>query len=109
MNYHDIKELELKTTKLYSDSKLSAYIFLHKFLLFFTTDVFFWTFSMCALLIVPYFINNTFTSYMITIVFHFFSWEFYLKNYAHKLVSKEKYELDLTIEVLNDIKKERNK
>ncbi len=109
MNYHKIKELESKTTQNYSDSKLSVYISLHKVLLFFTSNVFFWSFSMAAFLIVPFFINNTLIAYLITLLFHLCSWEFYLKEYSQNLTSKEKYELELTIQVLNDIKKERNK
>jgi hypothetical protein len=64
---------------------------------------------MGAFLIVPFFINNTLIAYLITLLFHLCSWEFYLKEYSQKLTSKEKYELELTIQVLNDIKKERNK
>lgn len=109
MNYHKIKEFESKTTKNYSDFKLSVYINLHKFLLFFTSNTFFWIFSMGAFLLVPFFINNNLISYIITLVFHLFSWEMYLKNRAQQLTSENKYELELTIDALNDIKNERNK
>ena len=89
MNYYKIKEFETKTTKDYSDFKLSVY--------------------MGAFLLVPFFISNSFIPYMITLIFHLFSWKMYLKNRAEELVSENKYELELTINVLNDIKKERNK
>ena len=109
MNYYKIKEFETKTTKDYSDFKLSVYIILHKFLLFFTSNTFFWIFSMGAFLLVPFFISNSFIPYMITLIFHLFFWKMYLKKRAEGLVSENKYELELTINVLNDIKKERNK
>jgi hypothetical protein len=108
MNYHRIKEFESKTTKNYSDFKLSVYINLHKFLLFFTSNTFFWIFSMGAFLLVPFFINNNLMVYMITLIFHLFSWEMYLKDRAKELISKNRYELELTISVLSDIKSERN-
>jgi hypothetical protein len=46
---------------------------------------------------------------MITLVFHLISWEMYLKNRAKELTSENKYELELTIDALNDIKSDRNK
>jgi hypothetical protein len=46
---------------------------------------------------------------MITLFFHLFSWKIYLKERAEELTSENRYELNLTIDVLNDIKKERSK
>ena len=109
MSYYSIKEMETKTTKNYSDFKLSAYITLHKILLFFTSNTFFWIFSMCEFSLVPFLIANTFIPYMITLFFHLFSWKIYLKERAEELTSENRYELKLTIDALNDIKKERSK
>lgn len=109
MSYYKIKELETKTTKDYSDFRLSVYIVLHKILLFFTSNTFFWIFSMGAFLLVPLLISDSPIPYLITLIFHLLSWKMYLKNRAEELTSDNRYELELTIDALNDINRERNK
>jgi hypothetical protein len=45
MNYHDVKNQELKNTKDFSDKKLERYIKAHKVLLNLSSEFFFWFLS----------------------------------------------------------------
>lgn len=107
LDYNQIKEKEYQNTKEFSDKKLSMYINIHKVILFFYSNFFCWTFSMSALLLVPLFLLNNTTGYLVTIIFHLISWEFYLKDYIKKNTNDDKDEVILTIEVLKEIQSKR--
>ncbi len=107
LDYNQIKEKESQNTKEFSDKKLSIYINIHKVILFFYSNFFCWTFSMGALLLVPLFLLNNTIGYLVTIIFHLISWDFYLKDYIKKNTSDDKDEVILTIEVLKEIQSER--
>jgi len=106
-NFNQIKEKESQKTKDFSSKQLSFYIRIHKIMLFFYTNVFCWTFSMGALLLVPYFILNNPIGYLITVVFHLISWEFHLKGYIKEHATDDKNELIMTIDALKQIRSER--
>jgi hypothetical protein len=107
LNYNQIKEKESQNTKDFSDKKLSMYINAHRVILFFYSYFFCWIFSMGALLLVPFFLLNNPIGYLITVVFHLISWEFYLKGYIKENTTEDKNEVILTIEVLKEIQSKR--
>ena len=106
-NYNEIKEKESENTKDFSAKQLVMYINAHRVILFFYSNFFCWTFSMGALLLVPFFLLNNPIGYLITVVFHLISWEFHLKGYIKKNVTEDKNEVIVTIEALKEIKFER--
>jgi hypothetical protein len=106
-NYNQIKEKESENTKDLSTKQLVMYINAHRVILFFYSNFFCWTFSMGALLLVPFFLLNNPIGYLITVVFHLISWEFHLKGYIKKNVTEDKNEVIVTIEALKEIKFER--
>ena len=73
-NYNQIKEKESENTKDFSTKQLVMYINAHRVILFFYSNFFCWTFSMGALLLVPFFLLNNPIGYLITVVFHLISW-----------------------------------
>lgn len=108
-NFNQIKEKESQNTKDFSIKQLTMYIIAHRVILFFYTNFFCWTFSMGALLLVPYFLLNNPIGYLITVVFHLISWEFHLKGYIKKHATDDKNEVILTIDALKEIRNERKK
>ena len=106
-NYNQIKEKELQNTKDFSNKKLSMYINAHRVILFFYSQFFCWIFSMSAFLLVPLFLSNNLFGYLVTIIFHLFSWEIYLKPYIIENTSDDVDEVNITIEVLKEIQSER--
>lgn len=107
MNYHDIKQKELETTKDYSEKRLKRYIKLHKILLSLYSKLFFWSISFIAMMIYPIIFGET-DLYLLFIFVHFLFWYFKGEKMYHNDCDKDIEELELTILVLEDIKKERN-
>jgi hypothetical protein len=108
MNYHSIKRSELKTTENYSERKFKIYLKIHYILLSLYSELFFWTISFIpfitlAICIYPENLNG------IILFFHFLCWKLFAKRKYHELCDKDIEDLELTIEVLEDIKKERNR
>ncbi|MBM3185105.1 MAG: hypothetical protein FJZ67_02295 [Bacteroidetes bacterium] len=89
MNYHDIKGIESKLTESYTDRKFSNYLKFHYIIKFLHSTLFFWTISFVPFLIAPIYL--------------------YPEKKYHELCDKNIEELELTMEVLEDIKKERIK
>lgn len=106
-NYYEIKEEESEKTKNYSDKNLNRYIKTHKFLRGLYSELFFWIISLIPFAIFPLFIGPNITIYAIYIVAHFFFWTLWGKKKYHKMCDKDIEELNLTIQVLEDIQKER--
>ena len=106
-NYNQINEKESENTKDFSTKQLLMYINVHRVILFFYSNFFCWTFSMGALLLVPFFLLNNPIGYLITVVFHLISWEFHLKGYIKENATEDKNEVIMTIEALKEIKSER--
>ena len=106
-NYHDIKEEESEKTKNYSDKSLNRYIKSHKVLRGLYSELFFWIISLIPFAIFPLLIGPTLTIYTIYLVVHFFFWSLWGKRKYHEMCDKDIEELNLTIQVLEDIQKER--
>ena len=113
-NYNEIKNEELIVTKHYSDKKLDRYIWNCKFLRKLFSETFFWIISCIPFIIIPgIFILIGFLELDIITVFlftlsHLLFWLLKGKKEAIKVISETLPELELTIEVLEDIRKERN-
>jgi hypothetical protein len=106
-NYYKIKEKELKTIKDYSDKKLKRYIKSHKIILNISSEFFFWFLSFVVFMLYPIFLDNTIGMYLFFLISHLFYWRWLgLKWYKREMTSLVE-ELELTIEVLEDIQKER--
>ncbi len=106
MNYHDIMRSELKTTENYSDRKFKNYLKTHYILLSLYSYSFFWAISFIPFVILPLFTGQT-NLYGLFLITHFLFWKLYGEKKYHESCEKDIEELKLTIEVLEDIKKER--
>lgn len=113
MSYEEIKERELETTKDYDIKKISKYIRICKLIRFFYSENFFWIVSFIPFTIIPgIFIYLGFFPLDLTTIFmflmiHFLYWHFKGRKEVDKLIGDDLPELELVIEVLEDIKKER--
>ena len=107
-SYHEIKEKELETTKKYSDKSLSRYIKSYKVIRGLYSEFFFWLISLIPFAICPLLIGPTLNTYTLYLVVHFFFWMFYGKKKYHKMCDSDVEEVNLTIQVLEDIQKEKN-
>ncbi len=112
--YQEIKNDELIVTKNYSNKKLDRYILNCKFLRKLFSETFFWIVSFIPFLAIPsvfiylgFFKLDIMTVSMFTLL-HFLFWLLKGKKEANKVISETLPELELTIEVLEDIRKERN-
>jgi len=106
-NYNDIKEEELEKTKKYSDKILNRYIKYHKFLRGLYSELFFWIISLIPFAIFPLLIGPTLTIYTIYLVVHFFFWSLWGKKKYHEMCDEDIEEINLVIQVLEVIQKER--
>ncbi len=113
-SYQEIKEEELITTKNFSNKKLDRYIWLCKFLRKILNENFFWTASLVSYTIIPsifvylgFFKWEPVTIFLFVLV-HFLYWAIKGKKDVRKFIEEDVPELDLSIEVLEDIRKERN-
>ena len=114
MNYHEIKEKELISTEKFSSKKLNRYIWLCKFLEKMLTENFFWVISAIPFFIIPsifisigFFELDPMTIFLFTIV-HFLFWIIKGRKEALKVINETLPELEILIEVLKDIRNERN-
>jgi len=108
MNYHEIKEKELKTTKDYSNRKLSRYIKSHKILLKISSEFFFWSLSFIIFMIYPFLLDNTLGMSLFFLISHLVYWKWWGTKWYYKEMNDLVKELELTIEVLQDIQQERS-
>ncbi len=107
-NYHEIKQQELNTTKNYSNRKFNLYLIGHKVLMRLSSQFSYWLMSFVIFMAFALLSFNDPMIYLFMLVCHFLFWEFWGINRHHKDMSELRIELELTIRVLEDIKKERN-
>ena len=107
-NYHNIKEEESEKTKKYSDKILNRYIKYHKVLRGLYSELFFCIISLIPFAIFPLLIGPSLNIYFIYLIIHLFFWSLWGKKKYHKMCDDDVEELNLTIEVLEDIQKERH-
>jgi hypothetical protein len=108
MNYHDIRETELKNTKDFSDEKLRRYIKSHKILLKVSSEFFFWILSFIIFMAYPFLLDNTMGMYLFFLISHLIYWKWMgLKWYKKEMISLYE-DIELTIQVLEDIQKEKH-
>jgi hypothetical protein len=107
MNYHDIKNKEIETTKDYSEKKFRIYIKSHKILLSLYSKWVFWFSSFIPIIVIPIIFGDI-NLYPIFVFAHFLYWYFKGEAKYHKDCDQEIEEIELTIIVLEDIQKERN-
>ncbi len=113
-SYQEIREEELVITKDYSKKQLDRYIWSAKFFRKFLNEKFFWFLSILSMsLIWSVFIWLEFfkldlSTIFIFVVSHFIYWFFRGRKDTIKLIDECLPELDLNIEVLEDIRTERN-
>ena len=109
----EIKEKELITTEKFSTKQLDRYIWFCKFLKKMLTENFFWVISAIPFILFPsvfiwlgFFELNVMTIFLFTIV-HFLFWFIKGRKEAIKVIDETLPELEITIDVLENIRKER--
>jgi hypothetical protein len=113
-SYQQIKDEELFVTKDYSNKKLDRYIWFCKVLRKMFSEEFFWTMSLIPYAIIPsVFVYLGFFKWEPVTIFlfiavHFGYWFLKGRKDARKFIDETLPELNLSIEVLEDIRKERN-
>ena len=113
-SYQEVKNDELIVTKHYSKRKLDRYIWFCMFIRKYLNENFFWIISCIPFIIIPGifiligFIELDIITILLFIITHLIFWLLKGKKEAIKIISETLPELELTIEVLEDIKKERN-
>jgi thiosulfate reductase cytochrome b subunit len=114
-SYQEIKEEELIITENYSNKKLDRYIWLSKTLRKFFNENFLWSISIIPYAVIPsifvylgFFKWEPVTIFLFVLV-HFLYWTIKGKKDTRKFIEENLPELDISIEVLEDIRKERNK
>jgi hypothetical protein len=107
-NYHEIKEKELETTKDYSDKKLKRYIKSHKVLRSVSSEFSFWLISFVVFMLFALLFESSVGMYLFFLVSHLFYWRWFGVKWFKREMTELNEELELTIEVLEDIQKERN-
>jgi hypothetical protein len=112
-SYNEIREEELIITEKFSNKKLDRYISFVKFIrrgfninfLWFLSVIIF--FLVSSIFILFNFFQLDLSSLLIFTITHFLYWIIRGKKDANKLIDEINPELDLNIEVLEDIRKER--
>lgn len=113
-DYSEIKEEELLVTKDFSDKKLNRYIRLCKFIKRAYNEKLFWVVSVIPLFAIPLLFHFlgvlpiTPITALIFVVTHFLYWHFRGKKDVSMMIEEIMPEIDITIEVLEEIRKERN-
>lgn len=103
ITYYEIREKELTLTASYSERKFNSYVNLHKLLLKLYSEKFFWSLSA-----IPFILSSYFTGwYLLFLIGHFFFWILKEQKDYLKLCEADIHELELTILVLEDLRKER--
>jgi hypothetical protein len=114
MNYHEIKEKELIATEKFTIKQLNRYIWFCKFIGKMLTENFFWLISAIPFIIFPSvfiwlgFFNLDVTTVFLFTTIHFLYWVIKGKKEAIKIIDETLPELEILIEVLKDIRNERN-
>lgn len=112
-SYAEIKIEEIETTKDFTSKQMNRHILKHKIIKLLISENFFWLISFIPFTIIPgisialgFFPLDILTVFMFLGI-HFLYWYFKGRKEAQKLISEDLPELELVIEVLEDIKKER--
>ena len=93
----------------FSDKKLRWYIKAHKILLKVSSEFFSWIISFVIFMIFPYLIlNGNPMAYLFYLIAHLFYWRWWGVKWHGREMGPLNVELELTIQVLEDIQKERN-
>lgn len=108
-NYHSIRQKELETTQDYSEKKFNRYIKSHKILKSLYSELFFWSISLLPMIVFPIFMGGDIGTFGFFFFVHFLFWYFKGQKIYHKDCDGDIEILELTIEVLEDIKKEKFK
>lgn len=106
MNYHDIRQKELETTKKLSLSGMNRYIKFHVILLSMYSKIVFWSLTFIVTMLFP-FLFGQYNLFLLCLIVHFIFWHVVGEKMYHRDCDKEIEELELTIQVLKDIKKEK--
>lgn len=113
-DYDEIREEELIGTKDYSDKKLNRYIRMSKFVKWAYSERFFWVVSVIPLFVIPFLFHISGAlplTPIIALIFvatHFLYWHFHGRKDVRKMIEDIMPEIDMTIKVLEEIRKERN-
>lgn len=112
-SYAEIKIEEIETTKDFTSKQMNRHIKFHKIIKLILSENFFWLISLIPFIIIPgifitlgFFPLDILTVFMFSII-HFLYWYFKGRKEAQKIINEDLPELELVIEVLEDIKKER--
>lgn len=106
-SYYDIKQKELKTTKDFSEKKFNRYVKAHRILRALYSELFFWSVSLVPLIICAFLIGGSVEVFAFFFFVHFLFWYFKGQRMFYEDCRNDIEELDVTIEVLLDIKKEK--
>jgi|LauGreDrversion4_2_1035121.scaffolds.fasta_scaffold1793511_1 hypothetical protein len=107
-SYNEIKEEELEKTKNYSDKKLKGYIKSHRILKSISSEFSFWLISFVVFMLFALIFENTVGMYLLFLVSHLLYWRWIGIKWFKREMTELNEELELAIEVLEDIQKERN-
>ena len=113
-DYDEIREEELIGTKDYSDKKLNRYIRLCRFVKYAYSEKLFWIVSVIPLFVIPFLFHIlgvlplTPIIALIFVATHFLYWRFSGRKDVRKMIDDIMPEIDMTIKVLEEIRKERN-
>lgn len=107
-NYHDIRKKEIEITKNYSLKAMNRYIKFHRILLSMYSKIVFWSLTFIITMMFP-FIFGQHDLYLFCLIVHFIFWVLIGERMYHKDCDKEIEDIELTIQVLEEIKKEKFK
>ncbi len=107
LDYNKIKRDELENTKNFSYRKMNLYIKSHRILLALCSHYFLWALSLLIFIAYPFFLSNTVGVYAFFVASHMIFWRFWGEKSHKKDFSPLIEEMELTIQVLKDIQKEK--
>ncbi len=106
-NFHEIKETELKNTRDYSKKKFNRYLKTHKVLLQLCQPWFYFVLSFIIFMLFPLIFSPDIGSFLFLMASHFIYWKVFGEKKQKKDMTNLIEELELTIEALHEIKKEK--
>lgn len=107
-DYQKIREIELERTKDYSNRKFNWYLRAHKLLRFLYSELFFWSISLLPMIIFPILLGGDLKMYILFFFAHFLFWFIKGERMYHKDCDEDVELIDITIKVLQELKRERN-
>lgn len=106
--YNELKQKESDKTKNYSDKRLRRYIKINKVVRGLYSELSFWLISLIPFVVFPIIIGPTVNIYLVYVIAHFLFWFFWGKKKYHEMCDDDVEELNLTIELLEEIRCERD-